>query len=68
MIDQARDFAGAFGLNYPEFPDSCRGFEFSLIVNVDEMFVGGLDRNLEQFGDKPLREPNGLAIEPHMQV
>jgi hypothetical protein len=63
MIDEAFDSAGAFGLNYPEFPDSCAGIKLALVVNIDQMLIRRLYRYLIKLGDTPLWEPNGFFLE-----
>ena len=63
MIDEPGHLPGAFGLNYPEFPDSCLRRQLPFVIDVHEVLVNGLHRDLEQVGDEPLREPNGLAVQ-----
>jgi len=50
--------AGALGLNYPEFPDSCRRIEL----------VYGFDLYLIQLGHEPLGKPDGSAVYPHLDT
>ena len=47
VIDEAGNLPFAFGLNYPEFPDSCPGIKLAFVVNVDEMLICRFDRDLE---------------------
>jgi len=51
VIDLAGDPAGAFGANYPEFPDSCIRNEFPLLKNVLEVLVDGADILLKKLRD-----------------
>ncbi len=62
MVHEALDLAGALSLNYPEFPDSCRRIEFSLLVDVLEVLVDGADVLLEQLSHELLGEPDGLVL------
>jgi hypothetical protein len=39
VVNRAGNLAISLGLNYPEFPDSCRRIEFTFVVNVDQVFV-----------------------------
>ena len=64
----AGDVTGALALNYPETPDSCFAAELALAVDVDQVLVYGLHRDLEQLGDEPLGQPDGLAVEPDLEV
>ena len=66
--ETARDLARPFGLNYPEFPDSCRRIEFVFSVNVYQMLIYGFDGNLIQLREQPLGEPDGLAVDAHLDV
>ena len=68
MLDLTGHVAGALALNYPETPDSCLAAELALAVDVHEVFVCGLHRDLEQLGDEPLGQPDGLAVEPDLEV
>ena len=63
VIDQARYLAGALGLNYSEFPNSCPGVQFTLVVDVPEMLVDGRHRNPKELSDQGLREPDRLILE-----
>ncbi len=63
VFDLTGDRSLTFGLNYPEFPDSCRSGEFGFFVNVAEMFVYGFDRDIEQISDEFLGEPKGFVFE-----
>ena len=68
VVDGPFDFAVALGLNYPETPDSCRRVEFSLTVDVDQVLIGSLDRDLEQLGDKALRKPNAATLQANLEL
>ncbi len=66
MIDGAGNLAISLGLNYPEFPDSCRLIKFTLFVNVDQMLIRHFHRYLEQVGNHPLRQPDCLVRESYL--
>jgi len=68
VFDVAGDLSGTLGLNYPETPDSCLWRQFCLIIDVDQVLVDSLYRDAVQLGDDLLREPDGVAVEPHLQV
>jgi hypothetical protein len=57
---------GAFGLNYPEFPDSCLRFEFSLLVDVADMLVDGPNILLKELGHELLRQPDRFVFKPDL--
>ena len=40
-IDDSLDLTFSFGLNYPEFPDSCFRLKFALFKNIPDMFING---------------------------
>ena len=43
-------------------------FKLALPVYIDQMLVSGLDRDLEQLGDEPLRQPDSAAIEADLEA
>jgi len=65
VLNHTGDLARTFGLNYPEFPDSCRRIPFAFFINMDEMLVDGFDRYLIQLGHQPLGEPDGCSVDAH---
>jgi hypothetical protein len=49
-INASAELSLSFGLNYPEFPDGCLWFQFTLGINVFGVFVNCANVFLEQFG------------------
>ncbi len=45
MVYLVLNSAFSFGLNYPEFPDSCLGLKLPFIIDVDQVLVHCLDRD-----------------------
>ena len=58
VVDEPGNLASPFGLNYPEFPDSCLRIEFLFVEDVDEMFVRGFTRAM----CFPRRDRQGVVI------
>jgi hypothetical protein len=67
MVQCAGYVATTLQLNYPEFPDSCIGFQLPFVVDVYEVLIDRFDRYLVQLCDHPLSEPDGFAVEPYLK-
>ena len=63
VIDVPGYFPLAFGTNYPEFPDSCRGVEFILRVDVLQVLVDCSNISIVELSDQRLTEPDTLLFE-----
>ena len=48
MIDLAGDLAIGLGLNSPEFPDGCLAIDFTLLVDVPEVFADSANIDIKQ--------------------
>jgi hypothetical protein len=55
-------------LNYPEFPDSCSPLQFALFKDVLDVLVDRAHVLLEQLGQLPLRQPDRLVLQPHLNA
>jgi hypothetical protein len=63
--NRSRHLAPALGLNYSEFPDSCRQVHFALVHDVLNVFADRANVFLEQLGHLPLGQPDGVALPPN---
>ena len=68
MIDEPFNLAGAFSLNYPEFPDSCRGLKLPLLVNIYKMLIHRFNGNLVKLSDELLGEPCRLPFNANLDL
>jgi hypothetical protein len=55
-------------LNDPEFPDRCRRVDLSFLEDVPEVLANRSEVLLEQLGEKPLRQPDGPAVEADLDA
>lgn len=58
----------SLALNYSEFPNSCRGVELLLVEEVTQVLVDRGNGDLVQLRQKTLREPDGPAVEAHLNA
>ena len=61
-IHIAPHLAGAFGLNYSEFPKSCPNRNFPMFVKIRQMLVNCRDTHFKKRGHELLAKPNGLIL------
>jgi len=62
------NLTGAFLTNQQEFLVSCFRFKFALFVNVLNMLAYILLRCLKQLGHQRLRQPDGLILQPDIDL
>lgn len=68
MFHFAADLTAAFGLNYPEIPDSCRLGQFVVVVNFPDMLVDGTYIHAIQLRHHALGQPNVFILIPEFHA
>ena len=68
MFHFAADLTAAFGLNYPEIPDSCRLGQFIVVVNLPDMLVDGTYIHAIQLRHHSLSQPNVFILIPEFHA
>lgn len=68
VIDESRNLPLSLDLNYPEFPDRCRGVVLLFVEDVLEVLVDRPDVLLEEVTKLSLREPDGSAVEANLDA
>ena len=68
MFHFAADLTAAFGLNYPEIPDSCRLGQFVVVVDLPDMLVNGAYIHPIQLRHHSLGQPNVFILIPEFHA